>query len=184
MAESQGETSVETSGTSVCPAVSSSSDSCSEEGTPVRSDSSLTVAPVSILDRLRAPKRADISRKRKLRTNLPPVGKRRSTTCSLSDPKSTTPLQCVKEFPDESLTTSSGKLFCTAGRECLSLKLSIITNHVKSVKHSQGKKLKKREARERDIVQALKKHNTDAHLEGETLPIEQQVHRVKVISVF
>ena len=50
------------------PTVISSSDS-SEEETPVQSVSPLT--PVSLLDKLRTPKRSDISRKRIVRTNPP-----------------------------------------------------------------------------------------------------------------
>jgi hypothetical protein len=157
--------------------------SSSEEDTPVRDVSPLT--PVSLLDKLRTPKRSDISRKRKVCTNPPPVGKRRSTSRSLSDLKSVTASQRVREFPNESLAVSCGKLFCLACREDLSLKLSVITNHIKSGKHSQGKeKLNVKEARERDIADALKTHNVATHLEGETLPMDQQVYRVKVVSAF
>ena len=61
----------------------------------------------------------------------------------------------------------------------------MITNHIKSVKHSQGKeKVNVKEARERDITQALKKHNTATHLEGETLPKDQQVYRIRVVTAF
>ena len=61
----------------------------------------------------------------------------------------------------------------------------MITNHIKSVKHSQGKeKVKVKEARERDIAQALKKHNTATHLEGETLSKDQQVYRIRVVTAF
>ena len=34
--------------------------------------------------------------------------------------------------------------------------------------------------RERDIADALQKHNSEQHLRGETLPIDQQVYRVKL----
>ena len=110
----------------------------------------------------------------------PPVGKRRSTTHTLSDPKSVTSSQREREYPNESLTVSCGKLFCLACREDLSLKLIVISNHIKSRKHSQGKeKLKVNEARERDIAHALKAHKTATHLEYETLPMDQQVYRIR-----
>ena len=90
--------------------------------------------------------------------------------------------QRVREYPNESLTVSCGKLFCLACREDLSLKLSVISNHIKSRKHSQGKeKLKVKEARERDIADALKVHKTATHLEGETLPMD---YLIKVVGAF
>ena len=92
----------------------------------------------------------------------------------------------MTHFADESLTVSSGKLFCHACCEVLRcLKLSSITNHIKSRKHFHGKeKLKTKEARELDIAGALVTHNKTAHLGGETLPIDQQVYRVKVVTAF
>ena len=36
--------------------------------------------------------------------------------------------------------------------------------------------------REQDIADALKEHNTEEHLRGETLPMQQQVYRVKVVT--
>ena len=118
-------------------------------------------------------------------TNPLPVGKRRSTIHSLSDPKLVTSSQRVREYPNKSLTVSCGNLFCLACREYLSLKLSIISKHIKSRKHSQGKeKLKVKEARERDIADALKAHKTATHLEDETLLMDQQIYRIKVVSVF
>ena len=143
------------------------------------------MSPISLLDKLRVPKLSDIALKRKMRTNPPPVGRRRSKHRCQSDPKSVTPSQRLREFSKEPFTTSHGKLFCSACREDLSLKFSVITNHIKSVKHTQGKeKLKVNEARERDIAEALKKHNTAAHPGGETLPMDQQVYRIKVLASF
>ena len=67
----------------------------------------------SLMSVLRCPPLSVISRKRKLRANHPPTGKKR--TCSRpcrgpSDPKSITPVQRVKEHPGESL---SDELFVT-----------------------------------------------------------------------
>ena len=49
--------------------------------------------------------------------------------------KGVTPRQQVKEFPTEPFTVSHGQLFCSACREQLSLKRSILKNHVESLKH-------------------------------------------------
>ena len=97
-----------------------------------------------------------------------------------------TPSQRLREFSQEPFTTSRRKLFCRACRQDLSLKLSVITNHTKSVKHSQGKEHLKllSEAHERDIPEALKKYNTATHPEGETLPVDQQVYRIRVLASF
>ena len=133
---------------------------------------------------LRAPKPSDIARKRKTRVN-PPKGKRRSCSRGLCDPKFVTPSQRVKEHSGEELVVSNGKLFCQACREELSLKANIVKNHIKSGKHKYGKqKLKSKEAREGDISVALQAHNEKTHQEGESLPISQQVYRVKVVTAF
>ena len=42
--------------------------------------------------------------------------------------------------------------------------------------------MERREAHERDIAQALANHNDEVHLHGETLPEQQQVYRVKVVT--
>ena len=53
--------------------------------------------------------------------------------------KGVTPRQQVKEFPTEPFTVSHGQLFCSAYREQLSLKRSILKNHVESLKHRNSK---------------------------------------------
>lgn len=90
----------------------------------------------------------------------------------------------MKEFPDEHLSVSASKLFCQACREEISTKLSVLKSHVKSKKHAAAiAKMKKSEARERDIAQSLKLHDS-SHPCGETLPASQRVYRVKVVSAF
>ena len=45
------------------------------------------------------------------------------------------------------------------------------TNHVRAIKHVEGKeKVAKRKAREQDIANALRAHNTKKHLVGGTPP--------------
>ncbi len=124
-------------------------------------------AAVTVMDRLQAPPPSELSRKRKIHTNPPPKGKRRSSSRGYCDPKSVNPTQRVREFPDEELTISAINLFCKACRECVGLKRSIVLNHVKSVKHAESKKrLLGKEASERDIAVAMKQHDDDTHRKG------------------
>lgn len=140
---------------------------------------------VSLLDRLKSPRPADISRTRKVQCNKPPTGKRACRGSLASDPKGVTPSQRVREFKNENLTVSRGHLFCLACREQLSTKRSIIHNHIQSGKHCKSKeKLTLKEARECDLAKQLKQHNSSTHLVGETLPEEQQMYRVKVVTAF
>lgn len=91
----------------------------------------------------------------------------------------------MKEFPAEPLTVSHGNLFCSACREQLSLKRSILKNHVESQKHQKCKeRLARKDKRELDIASSLKKYNDEVHPRGETLPEQQQVYRVKVVQTF
>ena len=140
---------------------------------------------VSLLDQLKSPTPADIARSRKVRTNNPPRGKRPCRGALGSDPKGVSPSQRVKEFTTEPFTISNGHLFCSACREQLSFKRSILKNHVCSMKHRNSKeRLSRKEAREGDIASSLRKYNEQVHQHGETLPEQQQVYRVRVVSTF
>ena len=67
----------------------------------------------------------------------------------------------------------------------MSLKSSVISNHIRSAKHMAGKaRLEKKEAWEADIASALRAHNETFHPRGETLPEQQQVFCVKVVTCF
>jgi len=153
----------------------------SELTSGITSADAVTSLPKSILCTLRAPRLSEIARKRRVRTN-PPKGKQRSCLWGLCDPKSVRPAQHIKEHPEEELTISNGKLFCRACREELSPKSNVVNNHIKSVKHIEGKeKLKTKEKKERDIASALAEHNRETHQEGESLTVDQQIYRVKVV---
>ena len=129
----------------------------------------------SILDKLKAPKLSDLTRKR-------PKGKRTARGKGVNEPKNVSASQRVSEFPKECLTVSSKKLFCTACRKELSPRKNVIVSHVASAKHKNGKeKLLLQEAKERDIAEVLKVHDETIHPVGETLPKEQRVYRVKDI---
>jgi len=143
-------------------------------------NSNITVR--SLLTVLKAPKQSDLTRKRKVAVN-PPTGKRKCK--SAKGLASVKPLQRTTEFPNESLVVSNGKLFCNSCREEIGLKKSVIKNHVSSTKHVNGKlKMQAKDKRERDIAEALRDYNSQCHLVGETLPIEQQTYRVKVVQTF
>ena len=152
----------------------------------VDSDQEPDTAPPTFLSRLRAADPADISRPRKLKKNAA-VGKKRSHMAGRSahNPKSTSPYQRAREFPDENLTVSCGKLFCSGCREELGLKLTVIQLHIKSKKHQAGKeRLQSNEAHERDIATSFAMYSQQAHTSGETLPKDMQVYRIKVVTVF
>ena len=155
-------------------AVESGSESDSESDRPEATSWTPMSGIQNYLTQLRAPRRSDLTRKRKVRQNSV-VSRKRKPSCS-SDPRSVTPLQRVREFADEALTVSAGKLFCTACREELSLKQSIIKGHVKTSKHLRGKKsVAERVSRQRDIAQALKEYDQEVHPAGETLPVTESV---------
>ncbi len=83
---------------------------------------------------------------------------------------SITPSQRVREFPEEQLSVSAGKLFCQACREEVRTKISVLKSHIKMKKHADS--TKRREAkgtRERNIAQAFVVYD-ESHPRGETLP--------------
>ena len=141
----------------------------------------------TILNSLKAPTASHLARKRKTHSNPPPTGMKRRTTTVKADyePKSITPSSRVREFPDENLTVSAGNLFCSACREPISLKKSIIKLHLDSQKHKTSKgKLLVKEAKQRNIAELLKKYDKEHHPKGETLPNNVHVYRVTVVKSF
>ena len=125
----------------------------------------------SLLDRLRSPTVSNMCRKRRIDANPPPPSdKKRSSGQSLRAgyvPKSISPSQRAREFPEEQLVDSGGKLFCRACRETLCVKKSVVLNHVKLSKHKEGKKkLKTKQAREADLALALDKHDHETNRRG------------------
>lgn len=156
-----------------------------EGGSDGSSSSSYQRPVVSLLERLRSAPKAAANRKRKIALNLPHDGKRNKAPRCASDPKGITAAQRVAEYPNENFSASAKKLFCTACREEVSLKKSVITLYIKSEKHSKGKiQLQSKNKREQNIVQALQKYDEETYPVGETLPTEQRVYRVKVVQTF
>ena len=69
--------------------------------------------------------------------------------------------------------------------EELSVKKSVVKNHVESMKHRSSKgRLKEREKRDSDIVDALQRYSKQVHLKGETLSDNTRIYRVKVVRAF
>ena len=141
---------------------------------------------LSILDTLKAPNLSELTRKRKVHHNPPPIGQRRARGGGTSEPKTVSARERVNQFPNECLTVATGKkLFCNACREELSLRKNFVSNHVASTKHKRGKeRLLLKEARERDIAESLHAYDKTNHPAGETLPMEQRVYRLKVLKTF
>ena len=137
----------------------------------------------SLLSVLQRATSSDLCRKRSIRHNLPKGKKRRVSSLSCSNPKSVTPAQRCLEFRDEPFTVSAGKLFCNSCREELSLKRSIIKNHVSSSKRKSSKVTRaNKQINDRTIVESLKLYEADVHPRGEKLPEAQRLYRVKVVT--
>ena len=162
MAESLSEPSVSFSLSST----DSDSDSVEISGSRISTDKQVDVP--SLLDRLKSPAPSELSRKRKTRRN--PAKEKRSKGAVAAEPVPTTR---IREFPNQNLSIVSSKLFCIAYRENLSMKKSVIIQHIKSSKHINGKeRLEKNELRERNISDMLKQYDKKKHLIGETLSDE------------
>ena len=139
----------------------------------------------SLLSRLWAPSQSEIMRKRKVRVNPPHTGARKKKPACSTDPKGVSVVQKVNEFSGEMLINSAGKLFCSACREELSLKLSIVKNHVESAKHSRHKRqLEENKGREQDIAQAFRVYEQEVHPVGESLPEAHKLWWLKVVTTF
>ena len=143
----------------------------------------------SILDKLRSPTKSDLARKRKVEKPKAPTAqtkKRKSTVVNQSDPKTVSPVQRVRDFPNECLEVRNDKLFCVACREVISLKKSTVKNHISlGDKHKNAKeKLARKEARERNIVESLHAYDKRVGPAGVNVSMEQRVYRVKVVEQF
>ena len=90
-----------------------SSNECLETSTTSETNNSTSI---SILDKLKAPKMSDLTRKRKILRHPPRKGKRYKHPSCSSNPKSVTLIQRTKEFSEDCLTVSAGMLFCEACR--------------------------------------------------------------------
>ena len=90
-----------------------------------------TPTVISLLDRLRSPTPADLSRKIRLRQTPPPKGVKTGKGTEKGDLKRISACERVKSYPNEKFIVRSSKLFCRACKEILALKevlLSIISS--------------------------------------------------------
>ena len=78
-------------------------DCCSEAVPQDQARSSLPRHSVSILEALKARKASDLMCKRKVDCNPPPKGKRRARREGSSEPKTVSPRERVREFPERVL---------------------------------------------------------------------------------
>ena len=162
-----------------------------DSATACRSVTATAATPASVtpslLSVLRPPRPSELSRKRIIDRNPPPKGTKRAKGRSGADPKSITPEKRVKEsrYVNECLTVSNKKLFCRACREPISVKTSVINNHIKSAKHKSNKlKLDKREKNNKEIVDAMKVYERSENPKGSSLPEEHRLYHLKVVRTF
>ena len=138
----------------------------------------------SLLSVLRQPPPSQLARKRKILWNsVPPTGTKRCKGSTVNDPKNVKPIDRVKQYDSDYFQVSAGKLFCSACREEVSTKKSIIDHHINSIKHQKGKeRLTSKKKGEQSIVEALKRYDTSEHPKGETLPDSVRIYRVRVLT--
>ena len=150
-------------------------------------DTSKRTVP-SLLSVLQQAKPSDLSRKRVIRNNLPPKGKKRKTKSAIgssSSLKSVTPRDRCNRFPKDYFTVSGGKLFCGCCREELSLKLSSIKYHIDSNKHKQSKEREaKRKVSDKTLADHLQVYERETNPRGETLSESHKLYRIKVVTAF
>lgn len=169
---------VASASTSQADSESAESDSDGGVDDDLESEESRSSASVtSMLNQLRCPPASRLARKRKIKMNSPPIGEKRRRGHVAANPKSITASERVKSYPKECLTTRGKVLFCTACREEISLKKSVISMHIKSKKHECGKsRLEKQNRRELSITDALTHFDKEHHPSGETLPVSTCVY--------
>ena len=148
-------------------------------------DSPICPSIPSLLGKLDAPTKSELARKCRVACNPPRDGKRFKRPRCVSDPKSITPETRVKSYWNECFVVLAGTLFCTACREELLVKASVLKLNVKCAKHNQVKiRLQRKEKCEHDIVAAIKAYDDEVHPKGETLHVEERVYCVKCVHTF
>ena len=101
-----------------------------------------------------------------------------------SDAKNVSLHDRVAQFPNENLTIREGKLFCSACKERVSTKKSILKNHIISKKENTGKeKLSKSKLRERSITEVFQA-SKNKQIQDSTLQMNERTFRVEVLVDF
>lgn len=142
---------------------------------------------VNALTVLRAPRKSDLARKRKVKVNQQKQ-QTRNVRAKTSTAPNVSAASRIQEFPHEHLKDSAiykGSIFCEACREEISVKRSTILNHIKAQKHQAGKeRLSQKKQREQDLAEMLQAYDDKNHPVGETLNMNTRVFRVKVLTAF
>ena len=92
--------------------------------------------------------------------------KRKAVGHSVHDPISVRPVDRVKQYPNNHFIVSAEKFFCTACREEVSTKKSVINLHIKSAKGKES---------------ALKCYDRSRHAVEDSLPDLTRVFCIKVV---
>ena len=104
-----------------------------------------------VTETVSGPRRAEITRQQTARSIGGKCG-----TWGKSDAKNVSLHDRVAQFPNENLTVWEEKLFCSACKERVSTKKSILKNHIISKKRITGKKkLFKSKLKERSIIEVV-----------------------------
>ena len=120
-------------------------------------DSPMCLSIPFFLDKLLAPTKSELARKQRVTFDPPHDVKHYKHPRCVSDPKLITAEMCVKSYRNECFVVSADKFFCTACREELFVKASVLMLPVKCAKHNQGKiHLQLKEKHEHDIGPQLK----------------------------
>lgn len=128
-----------------------------------------------------------LARARKI--NAPPVGQKKCTGCGVkkSDPKTMTPAQRVRDFPNEPFSVDNGKLWCKCCSQELALKKDTIKNHIQSIRHEEQKAARIASEKRHGEIAAktiAEVYAGKAQLGGSSLPISTQAHRISVCEAF
>ena len=142
---------------------------------------------VNALTLLRAPRKSDLARKRKVNVN-PRKHQTRIVHAKTSTAPNVSVAVRIQEFPQECFKDTAigkGAFFCEACREEISVKRSTIINHINTHKNLSGKeKLHQKAKRERDLAEVLRAYDEENHPIGETLSMNTRVFRLKVVTAF
>lgn len=165
---------------------SSSSPESSFDSTGAGTSSGTDVNSVT-LSSLRAPEKSAFTRKRKTKSNHSSLSPSEDLCKRSSSLKKVTPAERLEQFVGEpfTLSESDNNLFCLACKDEIGLKKSVIANHIKARKHTQGKlRLSRQQSSDSYITKAFKEYNDEHHSVGEHLPEALLLHRVKVVTTF
>lgn len=158
--------------------------SCSSDDSEV-DEVDRQAATSSRLPSLPAVKRSELQRDRVPRTNKEPEKRRRhERKRGDNNPKNVSTFERISKFPGEFFGSRSGKLFCGACSEFLSMNLTTIKTHIRTRKHEGGKARRKRDKLKEVAIADALRADSQKHKQGEMLPEEERVFRVKVVENF